>query len=99
MDKNNSTTASEAQDTSEKFSILANLDDCPLHRKTPFGVANVSYTQLSIARYYGMINFNGYRYIYYPATDELIREDVMKWKAKQLKTKHKTQNKLQQELI
>jgi hypothetical protein len=99
MDKNNPNTASEAQDTPKKQSILADLDACPLHRKTPFGIANVLYTQLSIARYYGMINFNGYRYIYYPATDELIREDVMKWKAKQLKAKHKTRNELQQELI
>jgi hypothetical protein len=98
MDKNNSTTASDAQNTSEKFSILADLDDCPLHRKTPFGVTNVLYTQLSIARYCGMINFNGYRYIYYPDTDELIREDVMRWKAKQLKAKHKKIEKTQEEM-
>jgi hypothetical protein len=98
MDENNSNTASKAQDNSKKFSILDDLDTCPLHRKTPFGVTNVSMTQLSIARYYGMINFNGYKYIYYPDTDELIREDVMKWKAKQLKTKHKKQNE-QPELI
>jgi hypothetical protein len=98
MDGNNSNTASKAQDSSKKFSILDDLDTCPLHRKTPFGVTNVSMTQLSIARYYGMINFNGYKYIYYPDTDELIRDDVMKWKAKQLKAKHKTQNE-QPELI
>jgi hypothetical protein len=39
-------------------------------------------------------------YIYCPDTDELIREDVMKWKAKQLKTKNKKQSEnSQQELI
>jgi hypothetical protein len=92
-------TVFEAQDTQKKFSILDDLDACPLHRKTPFGVTNVSMTQLSIARYYGTINFNGYNYIYYPDTDELIREDVMKWKAKQLKAKHKKNEKLQQKLI
>ena len=94
----------------KKFSILADLDVCPLHRKSPFGITNVTQTQFSIARYYGGINFNGSMYIYYSDTDELIREDVMKWKAKQLKAKqlkakqlkakHKKQNeKLQQELI
>jgi hypothetical protein len=98
MEQNNSNTASEAQDIPKKFSILSDLDACPLHRKTPFGVTNVSMTQLSIARYYGMINFNGYRYIYYPDTDELIREDVMKWKAKQLKAKHKKIEKTQEEI-
>jgi hypothetical protein len=93
-------TASEAQDTPKKQSILMELDDCPLHRDSPYGVTNVSHTQLSIARYYGTINFNGFKYIYYPDTDELIREDVMRWKAKQLKAKHKKQNEnLQQELI
>jgi hypothetical protein len=66
MDKNNSTAASEAQDTPKKQSILADLDACPLHQKSPFGITNVT---------------------------------VMKWKAKQLKAKHKTQNELQQELI
>jgi hypothetical protein len=98
MDENNSSTATEAQDNSKKFSILTELTDCKLHRKSPFGIANVSHTQFSIARYYGMINFNGYRYIYYPDTDELIREDVMRWKAKQLKAKHTQQNDLQKDL-
>lgn len=96
MDKNNSNTATEAQDNSKKFSILTDLDDCKLHRKSPFGIANVSHTQFSIARYYGMINFNGYRYIYYPDTDELIREDVMRYKAKQLKAKHNKIEKAQE---
>jgi len=98
MVDNQSNTDFEAQDTPKKFSILSDLDACPLHRKTPFGVTNVSMTQLSIARYYGAINFNGYKYIYYPDTDELIREDVMRWKAKQLKAKHKKIEKTQEEM-
>ena len=95
-------TASEAQDTPKKQSILMELDDCPLHRDSPYGVTNVSHTQLSIARYYGTINFNGFKYIYHPMTDELIREDVLKWQTKQwrLNQKTKKQNEnLQQELI
>jgi len=39
-------TASEAQDTPKKQSILMELDDCPLHRDSPYGVTNVSHTQL-----------------------------------------------------
>jgi hypothetical protein len=100
MEQNDLNNASETQDNLKKFSILSDLDNCPLHRKSPFGITNVTQTQFSIARYYGGINFNGSMYIYYPDTDELIREDVMKWKAKQLKAKHKKQNEnLQQELI
>ena len=94
MNENNLNNASEVQDSSKKFSVLTDLDDCPLHRKTPFGIANVTRSQFSIARYYGGINFNGARYIYYPDTDELIREDVMKWKAKRLKAKHGKQKDL-----
>ena len=74
-------------------SILIGLDDCPLHRKTPFGIAGVSQTQLSIARYYGAINFNGFKYIYNPLTDELIRQDVLKWKTKNENAKKKTKQK------
>ena len=62
---------------------LAGLDACPLHRKTPFGMTNVSQTQLSIARHYGGIKYNGESYTYLPLTDELIRNDVLKWKQKQ----------------
>lgn len=64
-------------------SQLDGLRDCPLHRNTPFGMTNVSMTQLSIARFYGGINYNGEHYIYLPETDELIRKDVFKWKQDQ----------------
>jgi len=95
--------ASEAKDATKKQSILMELDDCPLHRDSPYGVTNVSHTQLSIARYYGAINFNGFKYIYHPMTDELIREDVLKWQTKQWRLNQKQTKKqneeLQQELI
>lgn len=64
---------------------LFGLEDCPLHRKTPYGMKNVSMTQLSIARYYGGIKYNGDRYTYLPKTDELIRDDVLKWQKKNAK--------------
>lgn len=98
MEQNNSNTASGAQDTPKKQSILTDLDDCPLHRKSPYGITNVSMTQFSVARYYGGMNFNGSLYIYNPPTDELIREDVLKWRNKELKSKRKKkQNNLQKE--
>jgi hypothetical protein len=98
MEQNNSNTASEAKDTPKKQSILMELDDCPLHRDSPYGVTNVSHTQLSIARYYGAINFNGFKYIYHPMTDELIREDVLKWQTKQWREKQKSNRKKNEDL-
>lgn len=61
-------------------SHLNDLDGCTLHRRTPYGITNVQMTQFSIARIYGAIKFNGERYTYLPDTDELIRDDVLKWK-------------------
>lgn len=66
-------------------SALGGLDECPLHRKTPFGICNVRMTQFSIARFYGGIKFNGETFTYLPDTDELIRDDVLRWRVKQLK--------------
>lgn len=66
-------------------SALVGLENCPLHRKTPFGICNVRKTQFSIARYYGAIKFNGELFTYLPDTDELIRDDVLQWRRKQLK--------------
>ena len=65
------------------MSDLTGLENCPLDRKTPFGMSNVSKTQLSIARYFGGITYNGASYVYNPITDELIRGDVLKWKRQQ----------------
>lgn len=63
------------------------MNDCKLHRKTPFIIQNVSMTQLSIARHYGGITYNGDAYTYNPKTDELIRNDFLKWKQRQGKAK------------
>ena len=92
-------TTSEAQDEKKNKGFLSGLDDCPLHRYSPYGVTNVSQTQLSIARYYGSINFNGFKYIYNPMADELIREDVLKWKTKQWREKQKSNRKKKNEDI
>ena len=70
---------------SVESTALFGLDQCPLHRKTPFGIRNVSMTQLSIARHYGGIKYNGDEYTYLPKTDELIRNDVLKWQRKNAK--------------
>ena len=59
------------------------VEACGLHRRTPYGMTNVSMTQLSIARHYGGIKYNGDSYTYLPKTDELIRDDVIKWQRKQ----------------
>lgn len=69
---------------------LFGLDGCPLHRKTPYGMTNVSMTQLSIARHYGGIKYNGESYTYLPKTDELIRDDVLKWQTKNAKNAKKS---------
>jgi hypothetical protein len=70
-------------------SRLSGLEECPLRRKTPFGMRNVSMTQLSIARHYGCIRYNGEPYTYFADTDELVRDDVLKWQKKQEKARAK----------
>ena len=44
---------------------------------TPERIYHVSTSQLSIARHYGGIKFNGVDYVYDPTTDTLIRADVL----------------------
>lgn len=66
-------------------SALVGLEECLLQRKTPFGITNVKTTQFSIARYYGGIKFNGDDFTYLPDTDELIRDDVLRWRLGQLR--------------
>lgn len=46
----------------------------------PERIYNVSQTQLSIARYYGCIKFNGVNYHYDADSDTLTRMDI--WKAR-----------------
>ena len=61
------------------------LQSSRLSRETPYLIEGVSRTQLSIARHYGGIKFQGAQYDYLPDTDELIRDDVRKWIAKNRK--------------
>ena len=75
-------------------SELEALESSDLPKDPPFLVRGVSHTQFSVARHYGGATFNGWSYVYLPATDELIRQDVMKW----LKRRRKMESK-QSELI
>ncbi len=47
-------------------------------RKTPYLIRGVSQSYFSVARYYGGATFNGSSYIYFAATDELVRDDIVK---------------------
>lgn len=61
------------------FLTPAEIDGLMLtHSGQQIAWTGVSHTQLSIARHYGGIVFNGQHYTYMPATDELIRDDVLK---------------------
>lgn len=42
--------------------------------RTPEIIYNVSQSQLSIARHYGGINYNGVEYVYNPADDTLTKK-------------------------
>lgn len=66
-------------------SVLEDVAECGLHRRTPYGITNVRETQFSIARFYGAITFNGEHYTYFPDSDELIRDDVLAWKTEKEK--------------
>jgi len=52
---------------------------------TTMAYANVSLGQMSIARHYAGATVNSHTYLYNPADDSLIREDVAKWVAKRKK--------------
>jgi hypothetical protein len=68
----------------------AEIDDLQasdLSRGTPFAIQGVSNTQLSIARHYGCCTFQHQRYTYFPDSDELIRDDVLKRVMKRRKPK------------
>lgn len=73
----------EPTESAVRSSDLLGVEACGLHKRTPYGMTNVSMTQLSIARHYGGCRFQGEDYIYLPTTDELIRHDVLRWQRKQ----------------
>ena len=69
------------------------LEDLKNHREAAMekfglqdqiGYANVSQTQLSIARYSGGCKVNEHHFIYNPADDSLMREDIVKWLVEQM---------------
>lgn len=60
-----------------------------LHKRTPYAITGVQHTQLSVARHYGGISYNGESYTYVPAEDVLVRADVVKYLAKKRKAKEK----------
>ena len=73
-----------------------------LDKATPFAIGGVSQSQLSIARHYGGCKFQGRIYSYIPTTDELLRDDVVKWLTKHRKTQKKVGadgTAMQQELM
>ena len=72
----------EASKPQPKSGLLG-VKACGLHKRTPYGITNVRMTQFSIARFAGGIVYNGEHYTYLPLTDELIRNDVLKWQQKQ----------------
>ena len=45
----------------------------------PIMYCDVSYSQLSLARHAGGAMVHGRRFTYVTATDELIRDDLLKW--------------------
>ena len=74
------------------------LEDLKNHREAAMekfglqdqiGYANVSQTQLSIARFSGGCKVQGKHYIYNPADDSLMREDIVKWLVGQMKAEAK----------
>jgi hypothetical protein len=75
-------------------SRLTDVADCGLHKRTPYGIAGVSHTQFSIARFSGAIKFNGENYTYFPDTDELVRDDVLRWLKKSKKVQINPPQKL-----
>lgn len=68
---------------------IGELQASNLERGTPFAICGVIHTQLSIARHYGGCKFMGRHYVYIPETDELLRDDVVKWLAKHRKERRK----------
>ncbi len=45
----------------------------------PLAYANVTDTQLSVARHFGGASINGRAFYYVAETDELLRSDLFKW--------------------
>jgi hypothetical protein len=57
----------------------------------PLIYREVMNTQLSVARFFGGVKLNGHHFTYFPAGDELIRDDVLKWLTKRRKAARKAE--------
>ncbi|MCR9292070.1 MAG: hypothetical protein NXI32_05080 [bacterium] len=77
-----------------KRKAMPTIEDLKLYQdelKSRFGAdaniayANITRTQLSVARHYGGATVQGKHFIYNPEDDSLIREDVVQWIVKQKK--------------
>jgi hypothetical protein len=56
-----------------------------LHTRTPYAICQVSQGFFSIARHYGGMTLQNEHYTYFPAHDELVRDDVLKLATKMRK--------------
>ena len=61
-----------------KNALIGN-DECDLPRNSPYIIFDVSKTQFSVARFSGVCLYNGYSYTYMHRTDELWRDDFLRW--------------------
>lgn len=73
---------------------LAALQASTLDRSTPFAIQGVSLGFFSVARHYGGATYNGASYTYFPESDELVRDDVVRWVRKR-RAKVKTEQLMQ----
>lgn len=60
---------------------IESLNASDLSKQTPFVIRGVSLGYFSVARHYGGATFNGSHYTYISGTDELVRDDVLKFLA------------------
>jgi hypothetical protein len=58
---------------------LTALNRTELSRKAPFAIRCASMGKFNIAKREGGAVYHGWGYKYFPATDELVRHDVVKW--------------------
>lgn len=72
-------------------------------REPPEEIHNPQNSQLSIARFYGGCTFNGARYVVVPVGCDgdwkLVREDIMKARAKAERATRKVKRQTQDKLI
>ncbi len=73
------TTPTKPQPTIEDVRKFADQIEAKFGRHTNVAFANITHTQLSIARHYGGCKVQGRYFVYNAVDDSLIREDVVKF--------------------